>query len=192
MSEKTTETAPLETETPEPGDESFEKAIEKKFDHYGDILLGRAGLALDRMQRNSRLSYAMTEAAATGKNDPIIKALSKADEMGVSIGNTVHYHNQEVTANTPKEEPKPVIDIPDLPPLPGASLVKPVLIGLAALAAIAGTGWLTAFLVGGKAVDLTEINVKLEALMNRETTVIHQGKEDDFSLGIGPLLIEAE
>jgi len=74
----------------------------------------------------------------------------------------------------PAEPERPRFELPDLPPLPGAALLKPALAGLSLLAAMAGTSGLTAWLVAGSGptVDLTEIHNKIDALTNRPAPVL--------------------
>lgn len=69
--------------------------LNEQLEEYGQLLIGRAGVALDRVQKNSALAYAMTEAAATGNAQPVVDALKamREEDMGVSVGNKTYNYN---------------------------------------------------------------------------------------------------
>lgn len=84
--------APEIAEPPQP--EQPKNWLEQQLKLYSDLLLGHAGIATDRVQRNSERSYVLMDAAATGDLSKLSESDSKkgAEDMGVSVGNTQHYH----------------------------------------------------------------------------------------------------
>lgn len=184
-------------------DKDFKDWADDKLDHAADILLGRAGVALERVQRNSASAYILQKFAATGDVEQVKKdlaALEKKD-MSVSIGNTTHISLAPATSQagvlpgrqpSPKPSPKPTVAapnggnapkapttppndiLPDLGPLPGAKLVKPVGAALVALAVVVGTSGLTAHFMGGtppQVVDFTEVNQRIDQLATKLTVL---------------------
>lgn len=71
--------------------------VDKALQNAVNIQLGADGIALDRRQRNSEIAYALTEFAATADQEKLAKRLGEvadgsgegADDMGVSVGNTI-------------------------------------------------------------------------------------------------------
>jgi hypothetical protein len=101
---------------------------EKDLKLNADLLLGRAGISLDRNDKNSKLSYALSEFSATGDKETLKQRMAAingdvaaegADDMGVSVGNTTtinQYYSAPAPTQTPTAEAQPAASPPTAEP----------------------------------------------------------------------------
>jgi hypothetical protein len=107
--------------------------------------LAHEGIMLERMQRTLTNAEKLQRFASTG-NTSDLPSPGDEEDMGVAIGNEIHYHlqgsgNREVPQPLPAPAPTP--QPATTPPATKGSWLWPTVLGAALLGTGAGGGWLT-------------------------------------------------
>jgi hypothetical protein len=95
--------------------------------NWANMRLGHEGMMLDKITRQNRIVEVLARNAATGDVSDV-SGWPEGDDMGVNIGNEIHYHGGNPAPVQPMEKT----------PAPTASKVLPWI--LAAAAALGGAG----------------------------------------------------
>ncbi len=137
---------------------------EKDLKLNADILLGRQGIALDRMQKNSQLAFAATEFAATGDSKKYAERVAGVmgdgsaqgeDDVGVSVGNTTtinQYYQAPASSTTQPPTAEPQVAKPEPTPTVTPAAVVPD--AKSKIPSWVKTAAVVASIVGGNAVTI--------------------------------------
>jgi len=88
-------------------DQPTENKWDKLLRYWGYARLGHEGMMLDKVQRQTRIVELLARNAATGKVDDVSGWPGEGcgDDMGVSIGNEIHYHSSNGASRQPSPQP---------------------------------------------------------------------------------------
>lgn len=158
VSADTTVTEPTAPTQPATWKEEFEKL-------WLQTRLGHEAFCLEKAQRAADWADKLAQFAATGDKGVLSDAGSEGEDMGVSIGNTVHNHytsTQQSATTSPGAPATPGASSGGDSVAPGSGLPTWLKVGLAGLA-LAGSG--------GAGAAIT-------SLLSNATTVIQQPAND--------------